>query len=428
MRPSDEDGKVNVFNLRDPLYIVSQVCRTWRTASHRHARLWSQIVIKTSKVRLQAPRDGVLRLQKVLERARSAPLDFTFYSNSETTRLSIALLSLLTEYSQQWRSVAVRWLTPKEARPLELVCGRVPELQTVTLSFTRGGKDVKPTDLISAFQFAPKLSQVALHDFPLGQVSLDSSVKQNLQSLNLTYPCGEEDMANGFSLSKFLCEYPSLKKFYLFRCRESTARAWPTPCGGASRTIYAGLTSVCAVEGGSLNRISLPSLVHLEVGSYTETLNPGVVPCVISLLQHSRCRLATLDLCAAAWDEESLRVLLALVPDLDALTITFESMQGVDDAVRILTHCLSDGSPEPKYVPRLKVLYIDLAFMGMKWSFVDERFLDMVFIRADWGLLVVDFFVEYWGIDSVPVLTEDDLRRWDDLKKAGLIHVDPPHY
>ncbi len=67
VHPSEHEDKLNVFNRRSPLYVVGQVCRTWRTASHRHPRLWSELLIVTEDARSQ--RVGLLRLRTVLERA-----------------------------------------------------------------------------------------------------------------------------------------------------------------------------------------------------------------------------------------------------------------------------------------------------------------------------------------------------------------------
>ncbi|KAF8906141.1 hypothetical protein CPB85DRAFT_1563484 [Mucidula mucida] len=426
---SDHNGNLNVFHLRDPLYVVNQVCRTWRTTSHHHPRLWSQIVIETSRVRSR--RESLLRLGMVLERARSVPLDFKFFSRSESPGLSVALLSLLTEYSHQWRSAEVHWLTPNEARPLELIRGRVPELQELNVSFTRGGEDVKPTDLISAFQSAPKLLQVGLHHFPLDQVLLDASVKQNLQCLAITYPDKEEDtdLVPVPSLFEIISGYPSLKALRLSRSWKSDAGAWPAPC--APRTVYAGLRSLRAVEGDSLNRISLPSLINLAVGINSEVLTPGILPCLISLLRHSRCHLKILGFCSVAWDEESLDVLLALVPDLIGLTVSFWGTQDVDDALRVLTRCLSAAIDDgPKSVPQLKRLSIHLSFMAAqsKETFIDKEFLDMLSMRADHGFKVVHFSGMHWGIGTVPVLKGADLRQWRKLEKDGLIHMHQPRY
>ncbi|KAF8906145.1 hypothetical protein CPB85DRAFT_1314184, partial [Mucidula mucida] len=360
---------------------------------------------------------GLLRLGTVLERARSVPLDFVFFSRRGSPVLSVALLSLLTEYSHQWRSASFFGLTPNEARPLELIRGCVPELQKLELDFM--GEDVKRAELISAFQFAPKLLQVGLHYFPLGQVLLDSSVKQNLQSLTITYPDKEDDTDSVPGPVPFLYEL-------IFGSLLHTG-AWPAP--RTPRTVFAGLTSLRAIEGDSLNRISLPRLANLAVGINSEALTPGILPCLIGLLRHSRCRLKTLVLRSVAWDEESLVMLLALVPDLAVLTLNFWGTQDLDDTLRILTRCLSaTGDDGPKYVPQLETLGIQLSVIAAqsKWTFIDKGFLDMVLMRAERGLTVVRLYgMHRWSVNAVPTLKGDDLKQWRQLEKDGLIHRHP---
>ncbi len=359
-------------------------------------------------------------------------MDFAFLSDSGAPQLSVALLSLLTEYSHQWRAAEVWWLTPNEARPLELVRGRVPELQTLTLDYSRGeALDVEPKGLISAFQFAPKLLHMEVHHFPLGQVLLDSSVEQNLQSLSTTFYYDEGNlMARDVPcLFDIICGCPSLNTVHLLHTDDSIVEGCQWPAPGAPRTVYAGLTSLSAIEGDSLNRISLPDLADLAVGPFTEDLSPGILPCLISLLRHSCCRLTHLALSSTAWAEESLGVLLALVPDLDTLNLMFGGTRGASNMLRILTRCLSTtGDDGPKYVPRLETLNIEMFAMRFRWSFIDKNFLDMVSMRAKGCLMGVHLREEYHSIYLDSVLKGDDLRRWCELEKDGLVHLHPPHH
>ncbi|KAF9006368.1 hypothetical protein BDZ89DRAFT_571010 [Hymenopellis radicata] len=364
----NHEAEVDVFSLLDPVYMVGQVCQLWRRLSQSCPRLWSRFLVSSTK--LLKLSWCVSRLRMVLERTGSVPLDFTFSYRrggrySDTREAPVELLTLLMQYSSQWRSAEFRAITFAEALLLENVRGRVPEIRSVQLSLDREEFEPEQTDMISAFEIAPKLSQVVLGTLPLGHVLLDSGAKQLLQYLRLEHHERSDLVyAHGTpSLSAILHDYPNLTavRISFEAVRESRVLARPTPPPpSAPRSVYPKLTSLAVSEVECLNHISLPNLVDLHAGLHAREYIPGLLPCTIALLQHSRCSLSSLRLHYPEWDAASLGALLELVPNLEALSILFGG-RGVDDMLHILMQYLGEqdgGGGRLRYVPRLKTLFI----------------------------------------------------------------------
>ncbi|KAF9000794.1 hypothetical protein BDZ89DRAFT_694257 [Hymenopellis radicata] len=437
----NHEAEVDVFSLLDPVYMVGQVCQLWRRVSQSCPRLWSRFLVSSTK--LLKLSWCVSRLRMVLERSGSLPLDFTFSYRpggrrySDTREAPAELLTLLMQYSSQWRSAEFITITFAEALLLENVRGRVPEIHSVLLSLNREKFEPEQTNMISAFEIAPKLSQVVLGTLPLGHVLLDSGVKQQLQCLRIKHYEGSDLMySHGTpSLSAILHDYPNLTtvRISFDTVGEFRILAWPTPPPpSAPRCVYPKLTSLAVAEGECLNHISLPNLVDLHVGLNAREYIPGLLPCIIGLFQHSRCSLLSLHLHYPKWDAASLGALLELVPDLEELSISFEGA-GVDDMLRTLTRYLGekDGGGRPRYVPRLKTLFIRSRRHNPrpKWAFIDPMFLDMVSMRAAQPCGPRLEVVRLRGnCDATEVFPFDDWERWDDMNDRGLLDVSVSYF
>ncbi|KAF9005718.1 hypothetical protein BDZ89DRAFT_1234616 [Hymenopellis radicata] len=367
---------VDIFDLRDSVYTVGQVCQQWRRAS---PRLWSRILVLVSRLVDVPQGESHLRTGSRLDfgldcgrRIVSAP---------ET---HARMLSVLMQHSSRWRSAEFSEMSLKDAVLLENVRGHVPQLESITLSevcWERAGSERIVT---SAFEIAPKLVRVDLHFVTLEQLTT-------------------VDLYCTSALDVF---------------------DWPAPPPSeAPRSVYPNVTSLRVVEGDSgLNFISLPNLIDLNVGMDHSDLIQGLLPCVIGLLQHSRCRLTSLHLHHAKWDEKLLGVLFGLVPDLETLLITFLEL-GLTNRMSMLMRFLGekgDDGSQPKYVPRLKTLGIYLS----GWS--DPK--------PGGGLLARCFWI--WSLCEVvrlrgdsrrlrefPHSGFDDWERWNDMSKRGLIDV-----
>ncbi|KAF9012912.1 hypothetical protein BDZ89DRAFT_474696 [Hymenopellis radicata] len=65
---------------------------------------------------------------------------------------------------------------------------------------------------------------------------------------------------------------------------------------GTPREVYASVVSLNTTEINSLYLISLPHLTDLNVVLVVDQVDFTILPSIISLLRHSRCRLSTLSL------------------------------------------------------------------------------------------------------------------------------------
>ncbi|KAF9000795.1 hypothetical protein BDZ89DRAFT_694335 [Hymenopellis radicata] len=320
------DNGMSVFDRRDPVYRIGQVCQKWRRISHHCPRLWSRLYVDGTQVSNLSR--GVSHLRTVLERSCRAPLDFIFgyegSSRDEEREVPARLLSLLMQYSSRWRSAEFTGLTFLEALLLRSVRGQIPHLQSVGLALYVEDIGSERADMVTAFEVAPELSQVNLKGIPLSQVLLDPCAKQNLCSLRVNHSAAADLMfsCRTPTLSDVLRTYPKLTNIS-HRRSFLDAVTWPTPPPlDTPRTVYTNITSLSVADGDSINVISLPNLTDLDAGFGGRDFVEGLFPCVVSLLQHSRCRLSSLRLQYAEWDKDSMGVLLSLVPDLETLSIS----------------------------------------------------------------------------------------------------------
>lgn len=433
------DG-VLVFKLEDPVYVIGRVCQQWRRTSLRCPQLWSRLRVYGSRL-LDLPQCES-RLRTVLERSCSVPLDFSFACGCRPDverEMPETLISLLIQHSARWRSAQFLEMTLGEALLLGNVRGLVSQLKSITLELSWERSESERTDMITAFEIAPELSRVVLCGVPLGQVVLDSRTKQNLQYLRVGHDGAGEDRLRFSSrtpcLSNILEDYPELRNVDLLCASKYDSITWSEPPPlNTPRTVYANLTSLRVVESAGFNLISTPNLTDLDVGLDGLNYNQGLFSCVISLLQYSGCHLSSLHLHFAEWDEESMGVLLGLVPELETLSISSGGLQGSDEMMMLFKSYLyesEDGAGvRPMHVPRLRELCIRLdAAVGSKaeWTFVSRVFVDMVAMRAKCGLEVVSLSGVCEGLFP-QLLSKDWEGQWKDMKERGLIEACVSNY
>ncbi|KAF9012909.1 hypothetical protein BDZ89DRAFT_1046915 [Hymenopellis radicata] len=315
-----------IWQQRDPVYIIGRVCQKWRRISHHYPRLWSRFYVDGTQV------SNLSRALVAVEIRRIHRPDF-----------------------------------PGGAAPQECPW-QIPHLQSVGLGLYVEDIGSERADMVTAFEIAPELSHVNLNGIPLGQVLLDPCAKQNLRYLRVNHSAAADSRfsCRTPTLSNVLCAYPKLTNVTHRRCSFLDDVPWPaSPPLDTPRTVYTNITSLSVADGDSINVISLPNLTDLDAGFGGRDFVEGLFPCVVSLLQHSRCRLSSLRLQYAEWDEDSMGVLLSLVPDLETLSIWSGGLPEMENMMFVLTRLLGEKSeadgPRPRYVPRLKTLHFCLS-------------------------------------------------------------------
>ncbi|KAF9005721.1 hypothetical protein BDZ89DRAFT_1049056 [Hymenopellis radicata] len=384
---------------------------------------------------------GMSPLRTVLERSCKVPIDFTFRcgrslrDEERKLRTNTQVLSLLMQYSSRWRHVKFIGISLAEALLLRDVHGRIPLLRSVKLHLCLDSVESERTDMVSAFEIAPELSHVNLNGIPLGHVLLDPRAKQNLRYLRVNHSAAADSRfsCRTPTLSDVLCAYPKLTNITHRRCSFLDDVPWPaSPPLDTPRTVYTNITSLSVADGDSINVISLPNLTDLDAGFGGRDFVEGLFPCVVSLLQHSCCRLSSLRLQYAEWDEDSMGVLLSLIPDLQTLSISSGGLPEMENMMFVLTRLLGEKSEanslKPKYVSRLKMLDISLCVMVprlfSRWTFISSAFLEMVAMREKYGALeVVELEGDFKRGEGFPHLCSDDLKRWKDFCGRRLIRA-----
>ncbi|KAJ7058805.1 hypothetical protein C8F01DRAFT_1147284 [Mycena amicta] len=127
-------------------WVLTHVCRAWRSLALALPRIWSQIFFS----RPSSP--GIDMLMRTwFERAGASPLHVTAPTHAEPR-----LYSLLTPYSDQFDSLSCHIPVPS-ACSLDGISGRLPQLRKLTLSI---GKRVYAP--ITFFSEAPALRQLEI--------------------------------------------------------------------------------------------------------------------------------------------------------------------------------------------------------------------------------------------------------------------------
>ncbi|KAF9021039.1 hypothetical protein BDZ89DRAFT_1116160 [Hymenopellis radicata] len=433
-------ARIYVSDPPGPVYVLGQVCQMWRDASRSCPQLWSRPCISVMPRLSLVASSHVSRLREVLKRSGDLSLDFRFEQWSSDHEQCTALLTLLMQHSSKWKRVKFSQLTFTDVLVLEGIRGRVPRLESVKLDLVAESDEPERTEMLSAFEIVPKLSCIALCNLSLGHVLFNSRTKKNIEYLAVRHSVDEEDLMFSCStpaLSEIVRGYPNLASFTVCcidqRLGPHSHVNLPTlPPSAAPRFVHTNLRYLAVVGGGDcLNLVSLPNLVELWVGSDDQGFIHGLVPCVISLLQHSRCLLRDLFLRFPSWNEKSMGVLLGLLPELDTLTIDSGGLPGIDRMFRVLTRYLAATQEEkegdgavplrPKYLPRLKTVFIHLPKYETipQWAFIDGEFFDMLSMRGAHGLEVFHLGGKYDVTVDVP--NREFSEQWKNMKKAGLL-------
>ncbi len=427
--------RLDVFDLDATHYIVGQVCHKWRTASHSFPRMWSRFVICLGS----APYNAVARVQTVLQRARNIPLDLVasrwVLGPVECSEMFSAILALLMEHSSSWECANIEGLTMNDALYLSAIRGRVPILRSLRLqiephSYPRS--ELPHKEIVRAFEIAPCLAHLKLHNIPFGHVSLEATIYQQLKSFADVW--SDDD---GLDLSTFfargsptllgaLRQFPNLTSIDVRSY--SAVKDWQRPPPhNIARDVYTSITSVHTIDPSSLNRILLPNLTVLGVGMLFDALNlpafDSVIDKAINLIRHSRCSLSTLAIGNGALDFESLCELFELTPVLQSLRVSYCVDTDANDILQDVTRCLSVvNSSRYKYVPNMESLQLVAGML--EWTFVDGDFLDMISRRR--GLREVDFTSVLRhevpeGIESFPSLTLRQRVRLQKMVRDGVV-------
>ncbi|KAK0470412.1 uncharacterized protein EV420DRAFT_1664164 [Desarmillaria tabescens] len=139
----------NFFNIREPPWVLSYVCGSWRDVILSSAWLWPRVISNAS-----LPKHSLEMLDVYLDRSRNCPLDILFECN-DSLSISEQVLEMLIDHSPRWRRVWIK--APHHFMDrLDLTIVRIPILEEVDIDFYFCLID----RYVAAFSDAPRLKSV----------------------------------------------------------------------------------------------------------------------------------------------------------------------------------------------------------------------------------------------------------------------------
>ncbi|KAF9027823.1 hypothetical protein BDZ89DRAFT_1066549 [Hymenopellis radicata] len=392
---SSSEGADN--DLRKIPWILSQVCRRWRRVSLSCTELFTALL--NDLPWLASRRDPYSVLYTVLDRiggnrglrahidilnetgAGAVDLNDDDVSQEEIAFM-FALLGTLMERSAQWES-ATFCMPEVMFMGLSAVRGRVPRLKEVLLH-SDNDEDFSWGRLtkIYAFEIAPNLRTLSLHNIPFTSVVLNPLL---LESVSDETPRLTDD--------------------------ELTIEDVALPPKPAPRLDHAALTSLTVSGASVLYRLTLPHLTELNVGvqpgGHEREVLQGVLP---GRLTFRHCHIPI----------PCLLNIFALTPHLEKLTVDFhKSAPQANETILALTRALA-GQTVHTYLPALQA--IEFTTFDSQCAFMNTSFVDMLLARHEAGRLknvkLAIHDVEAASVD--PLVSDAHEARFQKMKAGGL--------
>ncbi|KAF8900622.1 hypothetical protein CPB85DRAFT_156694 [Mucidula mucida] len=439
---SSSDGAADNA-LRKIPWILSQVCRRWRRVSLSCTELFTAVL--NDLPWLASRRDPYSVLYTVLDRiggnrglrahidilnetgAGAVDLNDDDVSQEEIAFM-FALLGTLMERSAQWES-ATFCMPEVMFMGLSAVRGRVPRLKEVLLH-SDNDEDFSWGRLtkIYAFEIAPNLRSLSLHNIPFTSVVLNPLL---LEFVSDETPRLTDDEVTK-ALLPVLQACPNLRTLK-FVSKKLTVEDVALPPKPAPRLEHAGLTSLTVSGASVLYSLTLPHLTELDVGvppgDYDREVLRGVLPGIIDLLSHSRCYLRRLAFRHCQISIPCLLNIFELAPQLEKLTVDFhKSAAQATETMLALTRALAEVSGETTrsqkvahtYLPVLQA--IEFTTFDGQCAFMNTSFVDMLLSRHEAGRLksvkLAIHDVEAASVD--PLVSDPHEARLQKMKAGGL--------
>lgn len=440
------DHHYMVFDSTAGPWVLSQICRRWRSIAVSHSAMWSSMSLsyKFGPLDFHYPKDPLALLQTALERSEQHTLDISLnYSRTLGVELGDVqkILDIVMAHAPRWESIDFT-LSRAGLSALAEVKGRLQSLFTLRLSSPSVPLHSSPFD---AFQDAPLLRTVSLADFQDPElVTLPWSQLRHLSFVEPQYAL--EDIALDFTpkLMNILRLTPEMETLSI-TCHGDQAVVNSLPVHAALRSLS--LSGSATIP----DDVVLPALEALDIGADMVMAFEGVrlgaesLTAVTGLLRRSHCQLKKLSLSNYSLrnNEHTIFIdLLQAASSVKELEIYFTCFGETDDAPlsRLIgntqsaaEHCLVYNPQQPQLLllPQLEVLTFFLDKVPDYTSrrteyidFVNPRFTAMIESRrvfanpAIAALRKVSLDVKYPA--EFPNLYATDIERLKELKANGL--------
>lgn len=437
---------LDVLDLLDPHWVISQVCHEWRDFALSLPSFWSHFVVDIEHAdESYCPVDSAALLQIVLDRSQDHDIDFSLYTQAidldemdddsrQQEELLTELLTVIMKYPSKWKRADLGQIPMTLAISLSVLCsGKLTHLEDVTIYvlpgfYSRG----QP---ICAFQDAP-ISTLKLSHLPLRLLS--GMEPCFIETLTLFSPDLHVEESTT-SLYRTLQSLPNLTSFDLGGYRSCGQSGIPPDVPFVHRC----LTSLSTTDTRHFRHVSLPSLRKLQVTiRIFDNEFLGGCPSIVHLLQNSECRLTRLVL-ANCNCTDALSDVFRLTPHLEELEVSFDDIRCSPmgffkyfvDLLAKPYHppSSSQALPSPSthlYIPHLKALSLYTGNGDYPWTFFDSCVARMLVARHKVGLASASFNRHACGSRqyAFPALKEEDIQELRALKAAGLDLLVRWHY
>ncbi|KAK7047137.1 hypothetical protein VNI00_006802 [Paramarasmius palmivorus] len=323
-------------------WVVSQVCRSWRSIALSTPCLWTSVVLDIRPLGTMHPQrlaSEAWRLRLQLHRSQTIPLDVTIHAQRDN--FNHPLMILICTRSEQWRNLRLGG-HESVLKSLSLVRGLLPALEHLTVD----------SDIIASideeevfFDYCPQLRTISLHGFTSSSMKLPWH-----QITDFTFDRDPAANAPGQSLltlppttDKFwavLSKIPNVEVCNLnfdFTLRIPASASVPWGSGNLLPLQFDRLTSLtlstdgrqgCLAAANFFNWLITPKLAHLDIATPYNGWGQ-----LVSFVSRSSCKLDTLAIHAAQslgntesllpGNDYTLKQVLAAVPDLTSLELGF---------------------------------------------------------------------------------------------------------
>ncbi|KAK0443295.1 hypothetical protein EV421DRAFT_1805956 [Armillaria borealis] len=382
----------NVFIIERGPWYLGHVCRSWRdTVENLCPDLWSNMTIEVplrtaALYQRSMKRNMVALLERVLERTRGHPLNFSFkhYSSgsSQEDQVMAQCFSLMLTHSCRWRRTELV-ITPPLLSGISLIHGKIDWLEELYL--TCEGVPI-PTN-INAFEVAPRLKILHLEN-------MHQSAEVRFPAANLVSLFDGRRFSGHDVTQKYLQDIASSPNLVSFSWHHHSHIPVSSPPYHPLIT-HPTLKELSASSGKLLHSLRLPALTQMALRSGHEDFDYVPVKCppdalseLRDLLVRSQCSLTILSLVDAVMNEHLL-VIIALCPHLKDLSVEFNSWTGEPDPLmtslvrRMSETQVVEGLHRHILVPDLT--YLDIKLIAVEYhhiSFIDTQFVDMIASRV----------------------------------------------
>ncbi|KAK0229254.1 hypothetical protein EDD85DRAFT_140871 [Armillaria nabsnona] len=362
-------------------WVLSYVCRTWRTVALSCGAIWQDINV-IDGVRCKNP---LALLDTILKRCGHY-VDFQLFfhrsplyprpENCIATPKS--LFSVLTKYSNQWRDVTLHF-TEDSAGLLTQVYGRLRSLRTLELWCLS-----REIDCIRGFEIAPRLVSLKIDGwtfetqsvFPWRQLVHFSDRRQVDPNTFSTFPTDFIRESN-----------PALRILQIDALQEQSL---------ATPIIHSHLTTLQCSSASFIDSLILPALTTISINACRRRRSPepeGVLPAIRALISRSQCVLTSLSVSDTSLTDD-LYLLLDSTPRLIELVVDFPRWRlTYDRMIQELIFALAEKQDDAvlfRIVPYLKLLSISSQDMHntKRIGFLDDDFGAIIGTRKAWAVKI----------------------------------------